>query len=312
MTGSGSHGRGPALEQRRDDLIEGSGSVGSLHRLHYRVHRPKVLRSRHRDASSGSGHECGRRDRRGVCDAWAGEGLDSWRLRGPRSALARAARVGPTDVGEGDRGAHQPPPALPRADPARGEGRGARALEARRRRRLRARPAAGRDHRGRDPRRGRRPAHHADGRARPLRGPLRAAGGLGRRVRGDGQAARRATRSPSSSTGPGSATPRSRRRDAGTHAEPRRPERAAAAQRRPAARRGREPAVRRLVELDRAAVGGDEPLHDGEAEAGAAVAVRAGRAPEAVEGPGPLLGAHPRARVARRHELDPVGGAVGR
>ena len=46
------------------------------------------------------------------------------------------------DVGEGDRRAHRAPPALPRADPARGEGRRARALEARRRRRLRARPSA--------------------------------------------------------------------------------------------------------------------------------------------------------------------------
>ena len=31
------------VQQRRDDLIEGSGSVGSLHRLHYRVHRSNVL-----------------------------------------------------------------------------------------------------------------------------------------------------------------------------------------------------------------------------------------------------------------------------
>ena len=68
-----------------------------------------------------------------------GEGVDAWRLRRPGPALARPARQRTADVGEGDRGADAPAPALSRADPARGEGRRPRALEARRRRRLRAR-----------------------------------------------------------------------------------------------------------------------------------------------------------------------------
>ena len=118
--------------------------------------------------------------------AWGGEGVDPRRLRRACAAVARAARLRHADVGEGDRRAHQPPPAVPRADPARGEGRRAGALEARRRRRLRARPAARGDLARADPRRGRRPAHHAARRARPLRGPLRPAGGLGRGVRRDG------------------------------------------------------------------------------------------------------------------------------
>ena len=103
--------------------------------------------------------------RTSACDAAtdgrADEGVDPGRLRRARPAVARAARLRPPDVGEGDRRAHRAPPAVPRADPARGEGRRAGALEARRRRRLRARPPARGDHARRHPRRGRRPAHHA-------------------------------------------------------------------------------------------------------------------------------------------------------
>ena len=120
--------------------------------------------------------------------------------------------VRPPDVGEGDRGAHQPPPAVPRADPARGEGRGARALEARRRRRLRARPAARGDHARPDPRRGRRPAHHARSAstttARATASCRRSGSASPRRW----AAPRAATRSPISSTRHAGRPPRRARR----------------------------------------------------------------------------------------------------
>ena len=99
------------------------------------------------DAPSRAGTDCGSAAQvpLGLLNrtrAWAREGVDARRLRGSRAAVARAARQRTADVGEGDRRAHAPAAAVPRADPARGEGRRARALEARRRRRLRARPPA--------------------------------------------------------------------------------------------------------------------------------------------------------------------------
>ena len=92
---------------------------------------------------TGRARVCG--ERSAAADAlrarrWGHEGVDAWRLRGPRAAVARAARQRTADLGEGDRGADAPPAALPRADPALGEGRRAGALEARGRRRLRAGP----------------------------------------------------------------------------------------------------------------------------------------------------------------------------
>ena len=65
-----------------------------------------------------------------------------------------------------------------------------------------------RDHARRDRRRGRGPAT-PDGRApRPLRGPLRPAGGVGRRRRRDARRSSSASRSPTSSSAPASATPK--------------------------------------------------------------------------------------------------------
>ncbi len=77
------------------------------------------------------------------------------------AAVARAARDRTTDLGEGDRGAHTPSAAVPRADPAVGQGRRARALQAGCRRRLRARPRHPRDHARRHRRRGRGAADRA-------------------------------------------------------------------------------------------------------------------------------------------------------
>ena len=89
------------------------------------------------------------------------------------------------DVGPRHRRAHRPPPALPRADPARAEGRRPGAVQAGRRRRLRAGPRRPSDIRlVRHRERGRRSDHDRrlrrappERRVRP-RGPVRAAGHL--------------------------------------------------------------------------------------------------------------------------------------
>ena len=112
---------------------------------------------------------------------WPRARLHQGRLRLSGVAVARPPRRHRRpDVGARHRRAHRPPPAVPRADPARAEGRRARALQARRRRRLRAGPRPGghpavRDRVGR-----RRPDHArrlrpaAPGRRLRPRGPVRA------------------------------------------------------------------------------------------------------------------------------------------
>ena len=139
--------------------------------------------------------------------AWRGEGLDARRLRGPRPPLARASRQRPADIGEGDRRAHVPAAALSRADPAVGQGRRPRALEAGRRRRLRARVTPRRT--SRSPTSWPRSRDHSS-RSRSTPTTAKATASFKR----CGSASTRraaacssASRSPSSSSGPGSATP---------------------------------------------------------------------------------------------------------
>ena len=91
------------------------------------------------------------------------EGVDPGRLRRARAPLARAARFGaPTSVKEIAERTGLPQPYLEQILLAV-KGAGLVRSKRGRGRRLRARPPAGRDHAGRHPRRGRRPAHHALG-----------------------------------------------------------------------------------------------------------------------------------------------------
>ena len=161
--------------------------------------------------------------------------------------------------------------------------------------------SAGRDHPRRHPRRGRRPAHHADGRARPLRGSLHPAGGVGRRVRRDppdpralhpaGPRRAHARRPPRRVDQRRFRWRRRSRADAPTRARPH--GEAARGHVAPAhPHHDLEPARRRRLERDVTAVTHDELADDRQTEAEvpvrATVLARLPRLPEPVEGAGAL------------------------
>ncbi len=112
-------------------------------------------------------------------------GLDAGRLCEPRVAVPGPQRQRPADLGARYRGTHRSAPALPRADPARAQGRRLGSIQTWCRRRLRDGSRPSRDHDRDDHSSSRRP--HRSRRFRPAssrwcvrpRGTVRLAGDLG-------------------------------------------------------------------------------------------------------------------------------------
>ncbi len=142
---------------------------------------------------------------------WAGEGLGQGRLRGAGDDRARGRHRGEPGGGRADRRRPGDPASLPRDHPHRAAATPGSSAAAPGRGRLLARPAARRDHPGRDHRRGRRPPGERPGRAaRGAHLPRRreaATGGLDRAARQHARGprvgdARRPGRRPAAGAGP--------------------------------------------------------------------------------------------------------------